>query len=199
MRLAQPGPPFAHRRQPLGAHAKGEFGHKDFLGVVVFVDRALIGLRELRRAVDDRGEHGVEFERGIDRAQNFFERLQFADRAGQFVGAGRQLGEEPRVLNRDHRLIGKGADQFDLPLAERLDPFPREIDRAEHGPLAQQPAPQACYVVRTPQSRVARSPGQRRCPRYARPGPRAPPARQGCCDQRRPVAGAKSPNTQAPL
>jgi hypothetical protein len=49
MRLAQPDPPFAHRRHPLGAHAKGEFGHKDFLGVVVFVDRALIGLRELRR------------------------------------------------------------------------------------------------------------------------------------------------------
>ena len=87
MRLAQPDPPFAQRRHPLGTHAKGGFGHKDFLGLVEFVDRAFIGLRELRRAADDRGEHGVEIERGIDRAQHFFERLQFGDRAGQLVGA----------------------------------------------------------------------------------------------------------------
>src|SRR6516162_3626002 len=33
---------------------------------------------------------------------------------------------------------GKGADQLYLPFGERLDPPPREIDRAEHGPLAQQ-------------------------------------------------------------
>ena len=61
-----------------------------------------IGLRELRRAADDRGEHGVEVERGIDRAQHFFERLQFADRAGQLVGAGLQFPKQPRVLQRDH-------------------------------------------------------------------------------------------------
>src|ERR1700751_3225041 len=42
----------------------------------------------------------------------------------------------PRVLDRDHRLVGKGAHQFDLPLGVWLYSFPREIDRAEHGPLA---------------------------------------------------------------
>src|SRR6516225_380808 len=62
MRLAQPDPPFAQPRHPLGTHAKGGFGHKDFLGLVEFVDGAFIGLRELRRAADDRGEHSVEVE-----------------------------------------------------------------------------------------------------------------------------------------
>ena len=52
--------------------------------------------------------------------------------------AGLQFAEQPRVLHRDDRLIGKGADQFDLPLGERLNPLPVEINRADHGPLAQQ-------------------------------------------------------------
>ena len=55
--------------------------------------------------------------------------------------AGLQFAEQPRILHRDDRLVGKGAHQFDLPLGERLDPIPREINRAEHGPLAQQRHP----------------------------------------------------------
>src|SRR5712671_2842231 len=39
--------------------------HEDFFGLVEFVDRAFIGLRELRGTADDGGEHGVEVERGI--------------------------------------------------------------------------------------------------------------------------------------
>jgi len=35
-------------------------------------------------------------------------------------------------------LVGEGAHQFNLPIGERLNPFPREIDRTEHGLLAQQ-------------------------------------------------------------
>src|SRR5215469_90558 len=46
-----------------------------------------------------------------------------------------------RVLDRDDRLVGKGAYQFDLPFVKRLDPFPPETNRAEHGPLAQQRHP----------------------------------------------------------
>ena len=33
-----------------------------------------------------------------------------------------QFTEQPRVLDRDDRLVGKGAHQFDLPLGERLAP-----------------------------------------------------------------------------
>jgi len=47
-----------------------------------------------------RGEHGVEIERGIDRAQNFFERLQFADRAGQLAASGRSNWSAPLPIRR---------------------------------------------------------------------------------------------------
>ena len=49
--------------------------------------------------------------------------------------------EQPRILDRDDRPVGKGAHQFDLPLGVRLDPLPREIDRAENLPLAQERRP----------------------------------------------------------
>src|SRR5215467_3439235 len=42
------------------------------------------------------------------------------------------------VLHRDDRLVGEGADQFDLPLGVWLHSFPHETNRAEHLPLAQQ-------------------------------------------------------------
>src|SRR6516164_1990547 len=56
---------------------------------------------------------------------------------------GLQFGEQPRILHRDDRLVGKGAHQFDLPLGERLHSIPREINRPEHGPLAQQRYPES--------------------------------------------------------
>jgi hypothetical protein len=70
------------------------------------------------------------------------------------------LAEQPRILDRDHRLVGKGAHQLDLPLGERLHPLPREIDRAEHDALAQQRHPEVWYDTRPPQFRAPRSPGQ---------------------------------------
>ena len=82
--------------------------------------------------------------RAADDLQNIAGRGLVFERFFEVARAGLQFAEEPRVLDRDHRLVGKGAHQFDLPLAERLDPFSREIDRAEHGPLAQQRHPNHC-------------------------------------------------------
>ena len=48
------------------------------------------------------------------------------------------FGQQPRVLDRDHRLIGEGADKFDLPVGERLDPLAREHDDSDRFTLAQQ-------------------------------------------------------------
>jgi len=44
------------------------------------------------------------------------------------VRAGLQFTKQPRVLNRDHRLVGKGGDNLDLPFGERLDAAMREGD-----------------------------------------------------------------------
>ena len=58
-------------------------------------------------------------------------RLQFTRRRiddAQHLGNGlllfqalAQLGQEARILDRDHRLIGKAADKFDLLLGEWLN------------------------------------------------------------------------------
>jgi hypothetical protein len=42
-----------------------------------------------------------------------------------------QFTEQPGILDRDHRLVGKGAHQFDLPFGERLDPLAVKRDDAE--------------------------------------------------------------------
>jgi len=42
------------------------------------------------------------------------------------------LCQQPRVLDRNHRLISEGADEFDLPVGKRLDPLARKNDSSDH-------------------------------------------------------------------
>jgi len=41
----------------------------------------------------------------------FCGRGQLVDRAGELGAAGAQLAEQPRILDRDHRLVGEGRDE----------------------------------------------------------------------------------------
>jgi hypothetical protein len=43
-----------------------------------------------------------------------------------------RVSDQPSVFDGDDRLIGKGADQFDLPLGERRDPETGETDCPDH-------------------------------------------------------------------
>jgi hypothetical protein len=45
----------------------------------------------------------------------------------RLLGFGQQAG----VLDRDDRLVGKGAHQFDLPFGEWLDPMPGKRDNTD--------------------------------------------------------------------
>ena len=49
--------------------------------------------------------------------QAVLRRAELFERGRQFAGAGPGFFEQPRVLDRDHRLIGKGLHEFDLALA----------------------------------------------------------------------------------
>ena len=55
------------------------------------------------------------------------------------AGASLQLGEQPRVLDGDGRLVGEGLHQRDLAIAERPDlvsvddDHPEQLVRPEHG------------------------------------------------------------------
>ena len=53
------------------------------------------------------------------------------DRAGELGGARLQLGEQPGVLDGDHRLVGEGLHQGDLTVGERPDLVPIDRDHAE--------------------------------------------------------------------
>ena len=48
------------------------------------------------------------------------------------------FGDQPRVLDRDHRLIGEGADEFYPPVGERLDTLARQHDCSDRFAFAQQ-------------------------------------------------------------
>ena len=48
------------------------------------------------------------------------------------VGVARlQFLEQPRVLDRDHRLVREGLEQGDLPVGEGTNRQPRDPDRAD--------------------------------------------------------------------
>ena len=55
--------------------------------------------------------------------------------------AGLQFAQEPRILHRDDRLVGKGTHQLDLPFGERLDPPPIQHDDTDWLAVAQQRHP----------------------------------------------------------
>jgi hypothetical protein len=119
-------------------HSERRFRHEHLLGRIELVDHALVGLRERHRAVDDGGKYGFQIERGIDGAQDFFQRLEFGDRACQFGGAGLQFAEGGDAADGDHRLLGEGLQQFDMSIGEGVDMRVDEHDDADRNTFAQQ-------------------------------------------------------------
>jgi hypothetical protein len=89
--------------------------------VVEDIDGTRLGMRQPRRVRDDGRQHGFEVQARIHRLDHVGERLQFADRARQLVGAGAQLAQEARVLDRDHRLVGEAAHRLQLFVVEGPD------------------------------------------------------------------------------
>ena len=84
------------------------------------------------RLFEDRVEHRRKVAgRRVDDLQHLGSRGLLFQRLPLF-------GDQPRVLNRDHRLIGEGADEFDLPVGKRFHPKASEDDHASHLALAQQ-------------------------------------------------------------
>ena len=79
--------------------------------------------------------------RPADDLQHIAGRGLVFERLFEVARAGLQFSEQPRILHRDDRLVGKGAHQFGLPLGERLDPMAVKCDDADWLALAQQRYP----------------------------------------------------------
>ena len=64
-------------------------------------------------------EDSLQFSgRSTDDAKHLRRRRLLLQRLGQFARSRLHLFEQPHVFNRDHRLVGKGFEQFDLFVAE---------------------------------------------------------------------------------
>ncbi len=92
------------------------------LGAVVAEHGTGIRSGQSDRAGQDRRQHRAQIERRADRLPDLGEQPQFTDRLPQLGGAGAQFVEQPRILDRDHRLVGKGRDERDLLVGKRLRP-----------------------------------------------------------------------------
>jgi len=126
----------------LGVRCKGRHRAVDL--ALAYRDRCELGAAKQ----GGRFDHCVQYRlhisgRAADDLEHVAGRGLIFERFFEVAGAGLQLAEQPRILDRDDCLVGKGAHQLDLPLGERLDPFPSETNRAEHGPLAQQRHPKS--------------------------------------------------------
>src|SRR5262245_8269524 len=117
--------------------------------LVVLEDRPAIEPRELHGPRHDGGEHRLQIERRADRLADLAERGELPDRARQLLRPRLQLLEQADVLDRDHRLVGKGLEQRDLVGRERARFPSRDRDQPEGHVLAdhwdeQVAVPSAC-------------------------------------------------------
>ena len=106
------------RRDQAVVHAVGRAQLEFTARLAELVDRARLGARELRRLGDDRVQHGLPVERGVDRLADLAERAQLLDRLRQRGRAVAQFVEQPDILDGDDGLAREIGDQLDLLLAE---------------------------------------------------------------------------------
>src|SRR5262249_41346502 len=131
------------RALPLANRRRDEPSHDFFLEVlgcsrleelttlVVLVDHAGIGARQLRGSRDDRAEHGLKIQRRTDRLTDLAEGPKLTHRARQVLSASFELLEQPYVLGCEDRLISEGLEWLDLLVGEGPQDRPSHCDGAE--------------------------------------------------------------------
>src|SRR5215467_13146037 len=100
-------------------------------GVVVFIDGAAVGARELAGPRDHGLQHGLHVEGGAHGAADLPQRGELPHRARELGGALLQLSEQAHVLHGDDSLIREGLAQASLLLRERID-LSAEHDHGAH-------------------------------------------------------------------
>ncbi|HMH54535.1 MAG TPA: hypothetical protein VK548_30145 [Candidatus Acidoferrum sp.] len=92
-------------------------------------DMATACATESRRVLDERFEHRLKIERrAADDLEDFAGGGLLLERFAEIVVACLKLGEKSHVLDRDHRLVGKGLEERDLLVGERVDLGPPKRD-----------------------------------------------------------------------
>jgi hypothetical protein len=105
----------------------------------VAVNRRDLRFAKLSRGLDQGIKHDLQIERRTaDSFQHLSGRGLLPERVGEIGGTLLKRVEQAHVLDGDHRLVGKGLQELDLPCTERADFSPSDQDSADRGPFAQQ-------------------------------------------------------------
>ena len=134
----------APRRSPdrdQAAHGAGKravvSGHLQACPVQV-ENFCVVGSAEARGALDHRVQHRLDIRRrGADYPQDLGRRGLLLQGLGEVGVPSLQLGEQPRVLDGDHGLVGEGGDEVDLLVGERADLRPAHEEQSDQIVLPQ--------------------------------------------------------------
>src|SRR5262245_57034838 len=111
--------------------------HEKLALLIVLVDDARVGARELRRPGHDRAQHGPEVQGGTDRLTDLAERPKLGYRPCQILGPGFEFLEQSHVLDGDHGLVGEGLEEIDVLLNELSGLPPIDHNRTDGVPAAE--------------------------------------------------------------
>ncbi len=106
--------------------------------LVIFVDDAAIGSRQIDGAGDDGFQHGFKIEAGAHRLADFAQRFHFLDRLHQLARAFLQFLEQSDVLDGDDGLVGEGLEERDLLVSERSNLRSANQDSSNGNTFAEQ-------------------------------------------------------------
>ena len=99
---------------------------------------SIVGAAQPHRALGDRVEDRLNVgRRARDDAQDLACRRLLLQGLGEVHVFGLELGEQPRVLDGDDRLVGEGGDHVDLRVSERADLRPPHEEQSNQLVLPQ--------------------------------------------------------------
>ena len=105
----------------------------------------IVGLAKPAGTLDDCLESGPDFRwrRGDDR-EDVAARSLVGKGLGEIARSRLYLIKQPHILDRDHRLVSEGLDQFDLPVGERPHDATQQRERANRLAFAQERYSEDC-------------------------------------------------------
>ena len=106
--------------------------------LIELVDRSAVHAGELRGALDNGVQYRGEVERRADRLPDLAECLELANGLRELRRAGFEFGNQPHVLNGDHRLVGERLQQRHLGFGKWAGLWATDGNRANRDPFTDQ-------------------------------------------------------------
>src|SRR5262249_16371095 len=119
--------------------------HQVVFAVLPLEEKGMFRLAQARRCLQDGINYWLQL---VGRARNDVEhvtdRSLIVERFLDLARARLPLVEQPHVLDRDHRLVSEGLDQFDLLVGKRPDGSAEQVEHPNRSSLAQERYSEHC-------------------------------------------------------